>query len=94
MMDIKVSKDKHISGWVHRENFIYFMKWNQKPCVETKVTDRGKRSKTLSEIRPIEKISNGQSHIEPSHSLRQNDAKLQTHPPSTLDVKMPNLSKN
>ena len=94
MMDIKVSKDKHISGWVHRENFIYFMKWNQKPCVKTKVTDRGKRSKTLSEIRPIEKISNGQSHIEPSHSLRQNDAKLQTHPPSTLDVKMPNLSKN
>ena len=94
MMDIKVSKDKHISGWVDRENFIYFMKWNQKPCVKTKVTDRGKRSKTLSEIRPIDKISNGQSHIEPSHSLRQNDAKLQTHPPSTLDVKMPNLSKN
>ena len=59
MMDIKVSKDKHISGWVHRENFIYFMKWNQKPCVKTKVTDRGKRSKTLSEIRPIDKISKG-----------------------------------
>ena len=94
MMDIKVSKDKHIIGSVDRENFTYFMKWNQKPCVKTKVTDRGKRSKTLSEIRPIDKISNGQSHIEPSHSLRQNDAKLQTHPPSTLDVKMPNLSKN
>ena len=62
---------KHISGWVHRENFIYFMKWNQKPCIKTKVTNRGKRSKTLSEIKPIEKISKGQSHIESSHSLRQ-----------------------
>ena len=35
----------------------------------------------------------GRSHIESSHSLRQNDAKLQTHPPSTLNVKMPNLPK-
>ena len=33
------------------------------------------------------------SRIESSHSLRQNDAKLQTHPPSTLHVKMPNLPK-
>ena len=35
----------------------------------------------------------GHSHIESSHNLRQNDAKLQTHPPSTLNVKMPNLPK-
>ena len=35
----------------------------------------------------------GNSHIESSHSLRQYDAKLQTHPPSTLNVKMPNLPK-
>ena len=31
--------------------------------------------------------------IEPSHSLRQNDAKLQTHPASTVNAKMPNLPK-
>ena len=35
----------------------------------------------------------GHSHIQSSHSLRQNDAKLQTYPPSTLNVKMPNLPK-
>ena len=35
----------------------------------------------------------GHSHVETSHSLRQNDAKFQTHPPSTLHVKMPNLPK-
>ena len=38
-------------------------------------------------------IVRGHSNIESSHSLRQNDAKLQTHPPSTLNVKMPNLPK-
>ena len=35
----------------------------------------------------------GNSQIESSHSLRQNDAKFQTHPPITLLVKMPNLPK-
>ena len=35
----------------------------------------------------------GHSHIESSHSLRENDAKFQAHPPSTLHVKMPNLPK-
>ena len=35
----------------------------------------------------------GHSHIKPSHSLHQNDAKLQTHPPSTVNVTMPNLPK-
>ena len=35
----------------------------------------------------------GHSHTESSHSLRENDAKFQTHPPSTLQVKMPNLPK-
>ena len=28
-----------------------------------------------------------------TYSLRENDAKFQTHPPSTLHVKMPNLPK-
>ena len=35
----------------------------------------------------------GHSHIECSHSLHQNDSKLQTHPPSTLNIKMLNLPK-
>ena len=35
----------------------------------------------------------GHSHIESSHSLCQNDPKLQTHPPSIHNVKMPNLPK-
>ena len=33
------------------------------------------------------------SHIEASDSLCQNDVKLQTHLPSTINVKMPNLPK-
>ena len=33
------------------------------------------------------------SHIESSHSLCQNDPKLQTHPPIIVKVKMPNLLK-
>ena len=35
----------------------------------------------------------GPLKIETSQSFRQNDAKLQTHPPSTINVKMPNLPK-
>ena len=35
----------------------------------------------------------GHSHIESSQSLRENDAKFQIHPPSTLHVKMLNLPK-
>ena len=35
----------------------------------------------------------GHSHTESSHSFHQNDAKLQTHPPSILNVKMLNLPK-
>ena len=38
-------------------------------------------------------ILGGHSYIESSNSLRQNNAKLQTHPHSTLNVKMPNLPK-
>ena len=35
------------------------MKLNQKPCIATKkVIDRGKRSKTLSEVKLVENISN------------------------------------
>ena len=35
----------------------------------------------------------GHSHMESSHSLFENDAKFQTHPYSTLHVKMPNMPK-
>ena len=38
-------------------------------------------------------LCRGYSLIKPSHSLRENDAEFQTHPPSTLNVKMPNLPK-
>ena len=43
------------------------MKQNQKPCITTKVIDRGKRSKTLREVKPVENISkNPQSFLEKS----------------------------
>ena len=42
------------------------MKQNQKPCIKMKrVIDRGKRSKTLSDVKPVENISkNLQSFLE------------------------------
>ena len=56
------------------------MKQNQKLCTKTKkVIDRGKRSKKLSEVKPIENSKNLQSFLEispvqknvlPSHKLR------------------------
>ena len=57
------------------------MKQNQKPCMKTKkVIDRGKRSKTLVEVRPVSNINkNLQSFLEmrsvqkeglPSHKLQ------------------------
>ena len=58
MMDVKVSKDKNISRQVDRENLICYTKQNQKPCTKTKqVIDRGKRCKTLSEVKPVENIN-------------------------------------
>ena len=59
------------------------MKWNQKQCTKTKKTkkviDRGKGSKTLSKVKPVENMSkNLQSFLEinlvqkevlPSHKL-------------------------
>ena len=57
------------------------MKYNKKPCIKTKKgIDRGKRSKTLSEVKPIENISKNlqgfleispmQKEVFPSHKLR------------------------
>ena len=66
MMDVKVSKDKHVSRLVDRENLICYMKLNQKPRIKTKkVIDGGKRSKTLSEVKPVKNINkNLQSFLE------------------------------
>ena len=79
MMNLKVSKDKHISRWVDWENIIYVRQ--NKPCIKTKnVTNKGIRSKTLSEVKPVEhicknlqsflKISPVQKEVLPSHKLQ------------------------
>ena len=47
----------------------------------------------LQFLGPVEKKLRVHSHIESSHSLRQNDARLQTDPPSTLNVEIPNMPK-
>ena len=66
-MDVKASKDKQNKTWIDRENLIY-IRWNRikKQCTKTKkVIDRGKRSKTLSEVKPVENINkNLQSFLE------------------------------
>ena len=80
-MDIKVSKHKHICRWVDWENLIYISWKSQKPYRKTKKgIYRGKRSKILSELKPVENIGkNLQSFLEiipaqkevlPSHKLR------------------------
>ena len=41
-----------------REPHLCYMKQNQKPCITRKnVIDRGKRSKTLSEVKTVENIN-------------------------------------
>ena len=50
-------------------------------------------AKCLSRVNKTLKIALGAIHIESSNSLQQNDAKWQTHPPSILNIKMPNLPK-
>ena len=65
-MDVKVSKDKYISRWIDWENLIN-VRWNRnKNSIMTKkVINRGKRSKTLSEVKLFENISkNPQSLLE------------------------------
>ena len=74
MMNVKVPKDRHISRSVDQENLESKTVKNIK-----KVIDRGKRSKTLSEVTPVEKTSKNlqrspvQKKLLPSHKL-QNDA--------------------
>ena len=74
MMNVKVPKDRHISRSVDQENLESKTVKNIK-----KVIDRGKRSKTLSEVTPVEKISKNlqrspvQKKLFPSHKL-QDDA--------------------
>ena len=59
------------------------MKLNQKPCTKLKkVIDRGKRSKTLSEVKPVENINKNlqslldispvQKEVLLSHKLQDN----------------------
>ena len=74
MMNVKVPKDRHISRSVDQENLESKTVKNIK-----KVIDRGKRSKTLSEVTPVEKTSKNlqrspvQKKLLPSHKL-QDDA--------------------
>ena len=79
--NIKVSKDKHIGKWVDRENFIY-VRWLRikNSAVKTKkVIDRGKRSITLSEVKPVENITKNLKSF-----LEINPVQKKVHPPHKL----------
>ena len=68
-----VTKEKDISRSVDQENLIY-VRWNRiKNCIKTKnMIDRGKRSRTLSEVKWVENISkNLQSFLEISPVQKQ-----------------------
>ena len=54
MMEVKVSKDKHISRWVDRENLIYVI---DEIASKTEHKDEGDRSTTLSKVKPVKNIS-------------------------------------
>ena len=83
MIDVEVSKDKHINRWVDPENLICLMKKNKKPCIKMKkVINRGKRSKTLSEVKPVKnKSKNPQDFLEISPMQKEvlPSYKLQDH---------------
>ena len=53
----------------------------------------GLQKRNVSALPMLVYCVRGHSHITSSQSSRENDAKCQTHPPSTLHVKIPNLPK-
>ena len=65
-MDAKVPKDKRISRSTDWENLIYVREMESKTVHEDKKEiDGGKRSKTLSKVKPVKNISkNLQSFLE------------------------------
>ena len=65
-MDAKVSKDKRISRSTDWENLIYVREMESKTVhADKKEIDGGKRSKTLSKVKPVKNISkNLQSFLE------------------------------
>ena len=71
-------------SWVDQENLILCqMRQNQKLCIKMKkVIDRGKRSNTLSEVKPVKRISKNPQSF-PEISLMQREVlpshKLQNH---------------
>ena len=77
MIGVKVSKDKHICRWVNQENLINVRSNRIKSHAQ--IQNRGKRSKTLNEVKLVKNISkNLQSFLEinsvqkkvlPSHKL-------------------------
>ena len=76
------------------------MKYNEKPCTkQKKVINRGKRSKTLSEVKPVENINkNLQSFIEISPMQKEvlHSHKLQDHAyeyQNPFELKEDNLSQ-
>ena len=72
------SPDKNLSRWVDWENLIYV---RQNRIKNRAGIDRGKRSKTLSEVKPVKNISRNlqsfleispeQKEVHPSHKLQQ-----------------------
>ena len=73
MMDIKISEDKHICRWIDWENPIYVWRNSIKITAKKtkKVIDRGKKGKTLNEVKPVENSKNPQSFLEILPGIRK-----------------------
>ena len=69
LMDVEVSKDKHISRWVDWVNLIY-VRWSSiKNHAWRQMIHRGRRSKTLNEVKPVKHITkNPQFSTDKSHA--------------------------
>ena len=83
MMDVKVSKDKNLADRLIERTSSMLDELESKTCTKTKkVTERGKRSKALSEVKSVKNISkNLQSFLEISPEQKEvlYSHKLQDH---------------
>ena len=95
MADVKVSPDKHISWRVDRENLIY-IRWNRL------MIDRGKWSKTITEVKPAKNTSNnpqgfletGPARKEVLFHIKCKSMHTRQHPFGLTENKLPELNES
>ena len=98
----KMKENLKISNWIVYLFFYALLTFRELKCCAS-MYDFGKGGNSKFEVNAVISVTyikrsrisplRGHSHIQSFHSLRQNSAKLQTHPSSTRNVEIPNLPK-